>query len=284
MTAAGVNPLRPSLDSVLEAWRDAVEADKRQVESLPDRPNPGDFYAPVAEQFRADPRRLGEPALEHLRSLVRPDESWLDLGAGGGRFTLPLALLARQVYAVEPSAGMRRVLGSAADAAGIANIEVFDERWPGPSRCPVADCGLISQVGYDITDIGPFLDQFEAHVSRMCVAMLFENAPVGDFALLWRPVHGEDRALLPGLREMVTLLFARGRLPEIRLFSSRRPAFESLAALHAAARRPLWVREGSEQDARLGKAVASMAVETEAGYTLWDKPRALGVINWQPRA
>jgi hypothetical protein len=31
-----------------------VRADREQVEALPDRPRPEDFYAPVAEQFRAD--------------------------------------------------------------------------------------------------------------------------------------------------------------------------------------------------------------------------------------
>jgi SAM-dependent methyltransferase len=275
--------LRPSLDHVLAAWRAAVLADNLQVEALPDRPRPEDFYAPVAEQFRADPHRTGEPSLDYLRSLVRPDETWLDLGAGGGRYTLPLALIAQRVFAVEPSAGMRAELASGMARHSIGNIDIFAERWPGPSACPVADCGLISQVGYDIADIGPFLDQFEAHVSRLCVAMLLETAPVADFAPLWRPVHGRKRALLPGLKEMVTLLFARGRIPELKLFETRRPGFESIDALHQAARRPIWVREGSEQDRRLRKAVDALAVRTGDGrYALAEGPRLLGVLTWRP--
>jgi SAM-dependent methyltransferase len=275
--------LRPTEEQVLAAWREAVLADNRQVEGLPNRPRPEDFYAPVAEQFRADPRREGEASLNYLRSLVRPDETWLDLGAGGGRYSLALALRAKRVYAVEPSAGMREVLASSMAQSGISNIDVFDERWPGPSECPVADCGLISQVGYDIAEIGPFLDQFEAHVSRMCVAMLLENAPVADFAPLWRPVHGEDRALLPGLREMMTLLFARGSLPELRLFEARRPVFRSLDELHRASRRPIWVREGTQEDARLRIAIEAGALPVEGGYSLWAKPRSLGIITWSPR-
>jgi SAM-dependent methyltransferase len=274
--------LSPDLGAVLEAWRLAVLADKTQVEALPDRPDPSDFYAPVAEQFRADPRRAGDPSLEHLRSLVEPGDSWLDLGAGGGRYTLPLALRAKRVYAVEPSSGMRQVLASAATDAGVTNLDVFDERWPGPSRCPVADCGLISQVGYDIADIGPFLEQFEAHVSRMCVAMLFEGAPISDFGVLWRPVHGEDRHLLPGLREFITLLLARGRLPEIRLFETPRAVFDSLDSLHRTARRPLWVKEGTDQDERLQQAIASIAVPVDNGYVLRRGPRMLGVVTWRP--
>jgi SAM-dependent methyltransferase len=276
------DPLHPPLEAVLDAWREAVLADNRQVEALSDRPDPRDFYAPIAEQFRADPRREGDASLDYLRSLVESGDTWLDLGAGGGRYTLPIALKARRVYAVEPSEGMRQVLASAARDAASDNIDVFDERWPGPSRCPVADCGLISQVGYDIAGIGPFLDQFEAHVSRLCVAMLFEGAPVADFAVLWRPVHGEDRKLLPGLREFITLLLARGALPEIRLFDVRRPVFESLEAIHAAARRPLWVKAGNEKDERLRQAVGEAAIKVEGGFVLQTGPRKLGVVSWQP--
>jgi SAM-dependent methyltransferase len=274
------NPLRPNLPEVLAAWRAQVLADNQQVEALPDRPRPEDFYAPVAEQFRADPHRTDEPVLNHLRGLVDPGQTWLDLGAGGGRYTLPIALLAREVYAVEPSQGMRQVLAASMQAHGITNVQVFEERWPCDSRCPVADVGLISHVSYDIADIGPFLDQFEVHVSRMCVAVLFERAPVAEFAPLWLPVHGEQRALLPGLREFITLLLARDRMPEIRLFRSRRGAFESIDAMHRAARRPLWVREGTDQDQRLAEAVRSMAVPVEGGFALSAKPRVLGVVTW----
>ena len=277
-----VDVLRPSAGQALAAWASLVKADNDQVEALPNRPRPEDFYAPVAEQFRADPRRANDPVLDFLRSLIRPDETWLDLGAGGGRYALPIALLAKRVYAVEPSTGMRAVLVSEMAEHSITNVDVFEERWPGRSDCPVADIGLISQVGYDIADVGPFLNQFEAHASGMCIAVLFERAPVQDFAPLWRAVHGEDRALLPGLREMVALLFARGLLPEITLFESRRPAFESMEQLHHAARRPTWVVEGSAQDERLGQAVAATAIKVEGGYALSAQPRMVGVVRWRP--
>jgi FkbM family methyltransferase len=277
------SPLRPDPGEVLAAWRAQILADNQQVEALPDRPRPEDFYAPVAEQFRADPNRTDEPVLNHLRTLIEPSQTWLDLGAGGGRYTIPVALLARQVYAVEPSPGMRQVLASSMEAHGVTNIQILEERWPGQSQCPVADVGLISHVSYDIAEIGPFLDQFEAHVSRLCVAVLFERAPVAEFAPLWLPVHGEERALLPGLREFVILLLARGRLPEIKLFRSRRGAFESLEALHRAARRPTWVREGTPQDERLAVAVRKLAVPVEGGYAMSARPRALGLVTWAPK-
>ena len=275
--------LRPSAEQALAAWRALVEAERDQVERLPDRPRPEDFYAPVAETFRADPRRTDDPTLERLLGLVRPEETWLDLGAGGGRFSLPIALRARRLYAVEPSAGMREVLTNAAREHGIENIDVFDERWPSPSKAPVADVGYISHVGYDIADIGPFLDQLEAHSRRLCVAVLFEHAPISDFAPLWQPVHGEPRVRLPGLAELVALLFARSRVPRIDGFMLPRRSFSDVEALHTAARRPLWVLPDTPQDERLARAVRDLAVTTPDGVALTARDRFVAIVTWEPK-
>jgi hypothetical protein len=209
-TPESTSVLRPSAAAAAEAWRAIVLAEREQVERLPGRPRPEDFYAPVAESFKADPHRTDDPLLDVLRPIVRPEETWLDVGAGGGRYTLPIAVLARRVFAVEPSAGMRGVMVGACREFGIGNVDLFDERWPCSSDTPIADVGFISQVGYDIPDFGAFLDQLEAHSRRLCVAVLFARAPISDFAPLWPLVHAEQRVLLPGLAEFTTLLFAKG--------------------------------------------------------------------------
>jgi SAM-dependent methyltransferase len=278
-----VNPLRPSADEAAEAWRQLVIAEREQVESLPNRPRPEDFYAPVAESFKADPRRTDEPLVDALRSLVQPGETWIDIGAGGGRYSLPIALLARRVYAVEPSTGMRQALAEAASENGINNIEVFDERWPGPSTAPVADVAFISHVGYDIADIGPFLDMMDAHASRLCVDVMFSEAPITEWAPFWEPVHGEPKHLLPSAGEMMMLLFARGHTPEVRFIDVPRRVFPDLETVHRSARRPLWVLEGSEQDQRLAAAVEKLAVKVEDGFVLSRLPRRLGILTWQPK-
>ncbi len=59
-----------------------------------------------------------DPLFLRLRAAVRPDDTVLDVGAGAGRYALPLAGLAGKVVAVEPSPAMRRhlaALGIAAD-------------------------------------------------------------------------------------------------------------------------------------------------------------------------
>ena len=277
-----MNLLRPTASEAAEAWRQLVVAEREQVERLPDRPRPEDFYAPVAQSFKADPHRTDEPLLDFLRGLVRPEETWIDIGAGGGRYTLPIALLARRVYAVEPSAGMRQAILEAAQEHAIENIDVFDERWPAESTAPIADVAFISHVGYDIADIGPFLDEMDTHASRLCVGVLFDRAPISEFGALWPAVHGGARALLPAMGEFVALLFARGRTPELRFLSLPPRIYPDLDTLHRSARRPLWVLEGSDMDGRLAEAVRNLAVPVDGGYALSRANRQLGVVTWQP--
>jgi hypothetical protein len=275
--------LRPSAEDLAEAWRLVVTAEREQVESLPNRPRPEDFYGPISESFRADPRRTGDETLDRLRALVRNDETWLDIGAGGGRYALPIALLAQRVHAVEPSAGMRDVLAASLREESIDNVEIFDERWPGESAVPVADVSFLGHVGYDIADIGPFLDQMEAHTRRLCIALLFDPAPTSEFALLWEPVHGEPRVTLPAVRELTALLFARGSFPQLSEIDLPPRVHESKDALLRSVRRPLWVLEGSPEDERLRQAVEKLAVQTGEGFALRPEPRRLAIVTWEPR-
>src|SRR5713101_9456405 len=114
--------LRPSASDAARAWAQRVRANREQVDRFREA-SPADFYAPVAGMFRADPRRRDEPTLEALRALVRPTDTLLDIGAGGGRLALPLALETRQVIAIDPSEGMLNVLREGMAEHHIANLE-----------------------------------------------------------------------------------------------------------------------------------------------------------------
>ena len=164
---AALQPRRPSDDPIDPRRR----ARGRLGRARPREPRPGrapprvaadDLYAPVTTLFVADPRRTGEPALDALLAMARADETWLDIGAGAGRYALPLALRVREVIAVEPSAGMRRALRTGMAEHGIGNVRVVPGTWPEAldelGDLPAVDMALIAHVGYDIESIGPFLD------------------------------------------------------------------------------------------------------------------------------
>ena len=102
--------------------------------------------------------------------------------------------------------------------------------------------------------------------------------------LFWEPVHGEARVALPALPELIALLIARGRLPEVRLAPRHPPVFETVDDLLAMARRQLWVREGSPRDARLRALVEARATRDADGWTLDREETRIGVVTWRPQA
>jgi hypothetical protein len=273
------DPLRPSIDDVLSAWRARVIADKEQVERAREVQDPADFYAPVTSRFRLDPRRTDDETLNALLALARPDDVWLDVGAGGGRYALPLAVHVREVVAVDPSPSMLGALREDAAAFGVENVSVIEARWPMPDP-PNGDVGLMAHVGYDIADIGAFIHQLEAQSARLCVAVLGESAMTTVASSFWSEIHGEPRVRLPALPEFLVLLAARGRLPEVTLVDRTPPSFATLDEAHEMARRQLWLREGTAKDGLLGQLIGRRVAERDGRFAFEWTPSKIGVVSW----
>ncbi len=284
--------LRPSPAEALAAWAARVHANAEQVERFREVPDPSDFYAPVSGLFRADPRRTDEPTLDQLRGLARPDDTWLDIGAGAGRYALPLALIVREVIAVEPSAGMTQALREGMAEHGIANVRIVEGGWPPDdpttgrriANSPSADVALIAHLGYDIERLGPFLNAMEDAAARLCVAVLMERQPSSVADPFWPIVHGEERIALPALHEFLVLLVARGRPFEVRLSERRPRAFGSEEEAAGFLRRQLWIAEGGEKDRRFRAALRDRLVTVDGQVVLLDqRPMTSGLVSWQPR-
>jgi SAM-dependent methyltransferase len=274
----------------LEAvWGDRVRANRDQVNRVREIPD-HDFYAPVSSLFVADPRRTGEEALDELIALAEPGERWLDIGAGAGRYALPLALNVGEVIAVEPSASMRNALRTGKAEHGLDNIRIVAGEWPAVlselGEPPVADVALVAHVGYDIEDIGPFIDGMERAADRLCVAMLTDRSPASVADPFWPIVHGMDRIPLPALPELAELLRARGRTIEIRRVERASRTFDSFDGLATFVRRQLWIADDGDKERRFRSALAAMARDRDDdGWTLATPPvGANGILTWSPPA
>jgi hypothetical protein len=271
-----------------DAWADRVRANRAQVDRIREVPD-RDFYAPVSSLFVADPRRTGEEALDALLDLAEPEDRWLDIGAGAGRYALPLAGHVAEVIAVEPSVSMRNALRTGVEEHGIENLRIVAGAWPaalaGLGKPPVAEVALIAHVGYDIEEIGPFIDAMERAAGRLCVAMLTDQSPASVADPFWPIVHGMERVPLPALPDLVELLRANGRSTEVRRAERPPRTFDSLDGLATFLRRQLWIEEGGEKDQRFRAALTEMAHERDDdGWTLATPPvGSIGVLTWEPR-
>ena len=283
-----MTPDAPAPVADLEAaWSERVRANREQAERLREQTT-GDFYAPVSSLFVADPRRTDEPVLDVLQALARTDSTWLDIGAGAGRYALPLALRVQQVIAVEPSAGMRRALRTGIDEHGLVNVRVISGTWPealeelGP--LPAADVAFIAHVGYDIEAIGPFLDAMELAAAESCVAVLTDRSPAAVADPFWPLVHGEERVPLPAMPDLIALLLARGRQTEVVRVDRQSRSFDSVDALTAFLRRQLFIAEGGEKDVHFRAILPDMIVRRDGGWTLTEGPAgAVGIVTWETR-
>jgi len=228
--SAGPDALRPSATEVYAAWRARVVAERAQTDRCREVADPADFYSPTAHRFRFDPDAPLDAAGQALEARARPLDTWLDVGAGGGRYALPIARVTRRVIAVDPSPAMLDTLRAGMAATGVRNVDIVETRWPpdGWMTDPAvldpfrADVALMAHVGYDIEDIESFLGALEAVAGRRCIALMGESAMTTVGARYWAPVHGERRVPLPALPDLISVLLARGRLPEVTLVD--RPA------------------------------------------------------------
>ena len=277
--------LRPSADAAFEAYAALVAANREQVERVRDRPRAegGDFWADRAERFR--PGVLPADELPHLVALSEPGDSWLDIGAGGGRFAVPLSEHVARLVAVEPSPAMREVLTQSAQAAGRANIKVVDLHWPpaSPEQAPRADVSLAANVLYDAPDLRGFLDAMEAVSGRLCVIITSDRAPSTPNAELWHALYEEPLRQLPALRELVAVLGALGRRYEVRLTPMDAPARplavdEALTEL----RWRLWTQPGTPRDDRLREEVIARFSVPSGEIRLPPQRNYSAVVSWPP--
>jgi molybdenum cofactor cytidylyltransferase len=292
-------------DLAILAWAARVRANRDQVDRVREVPD-GDFYSATSGLFVADPRRSDaeDPTLAALRALARPGERWLDIGAGAGRYALPLALAVDrdgghgEIVALDPSPAMLAGLRAGMTEHRISNVRVIEGRWPADASLAMTaasgsagsanksfDVALVAHVGYDVEAIGPFLDAMEASAGRSCVAVMMERTPASIAEVFWPAVHGEPRIPLPALPEFVELLRARRRDPEVRMVERTVRTFADREQALGLLRRQTWVAPGGARDVRLQALLDERLIALPGGgHTIRDvPPLEVGIVTWRPR-
>src|SRR5258707_988103 len=128
MTLPGTTTMTPAG----RRWQAMVQAHQEQTQRLRDPAweAGSDFRPSFVESFRAGRGREDDAALvDALRPFLSADDTFVDVGAGAGRFALPVAALVREVVAVEPSPVMGAALTDDAQRRGVANIRLLPSRW-----------------------------------------------------------------------------------------------------------------------------------------------------------
>lgn len=262
-------------------WAAKVEANAEQIARLRETIDPRDFYASRAKAFQTG----GYPATEwpRLLELLRPRDTWIDVGAGAGRLAVPLAGAVRSVVAVEPSAAMRGALGSSLLDRGRSNVRIVDGRWPEVAHALApADVTLAAFVLFDQPAVGAFIGAMERRATRRVVVSLTDRAPSAGDDEVWWELHGEAQAALPALSDFVQVLAELGRPVTATTFPYERPRAIAFDEAIAAARRTYWVRPGSDKDLALEDILRGRFMGRTGRVRLPATMTQVAVIDWAP--
>jgi 2-polyprenyl-3-methyl-5-hydroxy-6-metoxy-1,4-benzoquinol methylase len=193
-----------------------VAASVAQRTRIGQRPEEDRWTGAMAERFRSDPRREPEGLLRAFLEIVRPEDVVLDVGGGGGRFSLRLALQCREVINIDRSAGMHAVFDSVAKEAGISNARYVQEDWlTAPSI--QGDVSIVSHVTYFVRDIETFIQKLEASTRRLIVIDVTATPNPNRGADVFKVTWGEEQALVPGYKELLPVLWEMNILPEVKV-------------------------------------------------------------------
>jgi SAM-dependent methyltransferase len=136
-----------------------------------------------------------------------PDKgSVLDVGAGGGAGSLPLAPPARRIVAVDESRGMLDAFAALAEARGLEHAEV-EGTWPAVAgQVAPADVVVCHHVFYNVADLPAFAEALTAAARHRVVVEVTERHPQTGVNDLWRRFWGIQRPTGPTAFDALAVL------------------------------------------------------------------------------
>jgi len=250
----------------IKRWRRIVEERRRQTDAAYTRlgRTTADYWARRARGFAAFSREARpDPFLERVLAYVDGRSTVLDVGAGAGRHSVPLARVVRRVFAVEPSAALASHLREWAQEEGLGNIEVIEGTWP-EVNAPTCDVAICAHVLYPLAEIEPFLRRLHDSARRRCFLWLHAEQTALESLGLWERFYGEPRARQPTFRDVMPVLWQMGLRPNLEM--SEIPESWSWGSMDEAAqafREHLAIPEDEATEARLREELAAALVERE---------------------
>ena len=191
-----------------DRWRAELEAwviPQRLLDAAEESPY---GWAPWVWARLSAAARSGPPpiTLEVAAGMLGDHGSVLDVGAGRGRASLPLAAAGHDLTAVEPDTGMADGFEEEAARLGVS-ARLIRGRWPDVAgEAPEADVVVSANVVYDVAPIGPFLAALNDTARRGVVIEMTERHPRVNTAHLFRAVHGVDRPDGPSVDDLVDVI------------------------------------------------------------------------------
>lgn len=188
--------------SAAQRWREELEAWAIPEEILARAPeSPWGF---PAELWRATDHLTDDtPSRRRALEVLPPGGSVLDVGCGGGRASLSIAVGALAagagttslpaVVGVDESGEMLAAFEERASELGVPHRSVVGRWQDVEEEAEPADVVVCHHVLYNVPDPVPFVGALAAHARRRVVIEVTERHPLAVLGPLWKHFHGLDR-------------------------------------------------------------------------------------------
>lgn len=145
-----------------ELWRDLV---KRKLHPKSDT---------LVERYKAHGQKQKErpdSLLDFVLKEVDTNDTAIDIGAGTGRWTIPLAQKIKSVTAIEPTSGMAEMLKENLINACLTNVEILAQTWEDatPSMHDIVVC---AHGMYASEDLAAFVRKVERFSRKGCYLVM----------------------------------------------------------------------------------------------------------------
>lgn len=267
----------------IELWRHLVLTRKGQVRQGQSLFNGRE----KAEAYDAGTRRKNRERADTLVKFVvndlKPGDTAIDIGAGTGRWTVPLAEVASKVTAIEPAGAMMDILKRNAGEAGVVDkVNLVSSTWE-EADVAVHDVVTCAHAMYMSPDFVNFVRSMESHARRSCY-MGIRHFPInGIIQELHREIYGYPHDG-PNFIIAYNALYQMGVYGNVLMEElQHRWSDTTLESAFKRAKRHLHLQEPSEHD-ELIRETLERRLKFKNGLYSWPDGMNSALIWWKVNA
>ncbi len=180
----------------------------------------------MTEFWNKRSRRYSESLKYNDRSMkiisrldIDPECTVLDIGAGPGTLTIPLARLVKHVTVVEPSSGMLACLRENAVDEGLANITCINRKWEDATTGADLDLYDVVIASYSLAmlDMKAALSKMNEVAKRSVHLFTFAGGRAWDYNELWPRLYGEEYRAAPDYIYIYNILHGIGIYADVEI-------------------------------------------------------------------
>jgi SAM-dependent methyltransferase len=257
--------------SWLNIWRELIVGKPHSPDSEPIK-----RYKTYAKQKRQRP----DPLLEFVLQSIDSNVTVLDIGAGNGRWTIPLASCAKAVTAIEPDRDMVTVLRENMQTAG-RDIRIITSTWEEAS-VEVHDIAVCAHAVYSSPDLALFIQKMEQYARKTCYLVMRLPPVDGIIGELSKEIYGLPYDSANAVIAF-NALYSMGIYTNVLIENEISPWINNtLEEAFLRAKRHLRLGSNSTYDSLIRDTLHKRLTPSNEGY-IWPDGMRSALLWWSPR-